>query len=71
MAQAVYVRSSRCHPQLEGRDYIRKRSKADPDDADVFIADSHVLDTAYETFVSALLNVNGDVIETAQLSKKG
>ena len=58
------------HPQLEGRDYFRKRIKADPDDAEAFIADWRRLDSAYETFVSALLNVNGDVIEAAQLSKK-
>lgn len=58
------------HPQLNGKDYFRKRIKADPEDAEAFIADWNSLNSAYETFVSALLNVNSSIIEEAQLTKK-
>lgn len=65
-----YPTALRGHPQLEGKDYFRKRIKADPNDAQAFIADWNSLNSAYDTFVSALFNVNRNVIEEAQLTKK-
>ncbi|HBZ48992.1 MAG TPA: hypothetical protein DEO43_01585 [Halieaceae bacterium] len=65
-----YPTTLRGHPQLEGKDYFRKRIKADPNDAQAFIADWNSLNSAYDTFVSALFNVNRNVIEEAQLTKK-
>jgi integrase len=65
-----YPTTLRGHPQLDGKDHFRKRIKADPQDAEAFIADWNSLNSAYETFVSALFNVNSSVIEEAQLTKK-
>src|SRR5210317_437074 len=55
------------HPQLDGKDYFRKRIKADPEDVEEFIADWNSLNSAYETFVSALFNLNSNLIEEAHL----
>jgi len=65
-----YPRQLLGHPQLDGKDYFRTRIKADPEDAEAFIADWNSLNSAYETFVSALFNVNSSIIEEAQLTKK-
>ena len=65
-----YPTTLRGHPQLDEKDHFRKRIKADPQDAEAFIADWNSLNSAYETFVSALFNVNSSVIEEAQLTKK-
>ena len=65
-----YPTTLRGHPQLEGKDYFRKRIKADPNDVQAFIADWNSLDASYETFVAALLSVNAVVIEEAHLTKK-
>ena len=65
-----YPTTLRGHPQLEGKDYFRKRIKADPNDVQAFIADWNSLNASYETFVAALLSVNAGVIEEAHLTKK-